>query len=147
MLMLRIILVLLISATALLARAQSSLAREFPYDPINGAICCLSVNEPGAPSTRLVDTWLQERFWQPVSFQVLQDSGDFSEETVLQRSGTGRFVVGVIANVMAVASPVQRFMNAYSFYDSGANPYSHPAVDIRPILRRGSAQVSFQLRL
>ncbi|HEY3295358.1 MAG TPA: hypothetical protein VGL38_07955 [bacterium] len=68
--------------------------------------------------------------------------GDSSTSGVMQRSGTGRFLV----SVMALAGPVQNFVTEYSSYDYGVSPDSWLAVHIRPKLSRGYAGVSVRLR-
>ena len=65
----------------------------------------------------------------------------------LHRTGTGRFMVGVIGNMTDVAIPVQQFIYLHSSYDSGTNEFSRPAVHVQPNIRRGSEWMSVQLRL
>lgn len=65
----------------------------------------------------------------------------------LHRTGSGRFMAGMIGSVTGVAIPVQQFIYTHSCYDSGANEYSRPAVHIRPNIRRASAWMSVQLRI
>jgi hypothetical protein len=64
------------------------------------------------------------------------------EDRAFQSSGA----VGFIYGVMAAAGPIKEFIYKYSSYDTGRDQYSHPAIHIRPNIRRGSVWVSVQLR-
>ena len=106
-----------------------------------------SVSDRQLPMTSPSIMQPQEESWRNRTYAAAPIlAGDHSKQPSVQRSGTANFVVDMIASVMAVAVPVQRFINAYSSYDSGANQYSRPAIRIQPNISRGSASVSAQLR-
>lgn len=148
----RIILVLLLAVNVLFAQAQNPVRWEFPHNRMNGyAISCLMVNGSVIPVTGTFSASLsispfQEYYRQLHTSSALNRPNDFWIRTVVQRSVAGRFIVGVMSDVMSVAVPVQRFVNAYSSYDSGANQYSRPAVHIRPIISQWYAGLFVQLR-
>jgi hypothetical protein len=147
--MFRVILVLLFSVNVAFAQVQRLTQNEFANAPMNaGLIPCLVVGETGLQLHGMLMKQPQEDSRQNrIYAAAIMFGGDYRRQGSVQRSGTGRFIVGAIATVMVVAVPVQRFINVYSSYDSGENQYCRPAVHVQPNINRGSAWVSVELRL
>ena len=73
-------------------------------------------------------------------------SGEHWTQSGAERTGIAKVFVGAMTEAMAVAIPIQTFINQYSTYDSGKNANSYPAVHIKSNVSTGSAHVSAQLR-
>jgi hypothetical protein len=141
-------LVLLLFVNALFAQEKMFAQNEFLYP--RTSVCPApspSVDVMGTSPASMFVVQPEENSGQNMIHAAAgAPTGDHGIHHDGQRSGTATFIVGAIVAVMLVTVPVQRFINAYSSYDSGENQYSHPAVHIQPNISRGSAWVSVQLR-
>jgi hypothetical protein len=146
-LMYRLLLMILLSAQILFAAEKVDVSTD-PIDDRTGIcpIFCLLIGETTSPQTGmyLVRTNFSPPNWIYTSSALGADSW---RPILVRRSATGLVIVGMIADMMAVALPVQRFINTYSTYDTGTNRYSQSIVHLQTHVNRGSVWVSAQLRL